>query len=476
MAPGAEIILAVRCFNAIAMLTLLAPVCGAQVLTGSPERLTSSPEPLTIGQAVEQARKQYPAIRAALEQAKSAAAGVDVARTAYLPRLDVLGQVNRATRNNVFGLLLPQSTLPTISGPPLATNSLDSVWGSAVGVTTSWEPFDFGQRQARVDEALSGQKRAEYSQRRIEFEVMVRAADAWLAALANERAVVAAQAGLIRARTLLTVSDALVRSELRPGADSSRGRAELARAQTELLQGRRNAGVARAELAGLLGVDASALTLDPGKLVDTLPSERADSSPEHPAVAEQQAAIDQVRAGRTVLDRSWYPRLNAQASSYARGTGALADGRTLDGVNGLGPNIHNWAVGFTATFPVFDYASIRARSKVEMLRERSEAARLEQVKQDLSTALGRARLELTTALAIAQQTPVQLSSAREAEQQASARYQAGLSSVVDLADAQRLVTQSEIEDALARLTAWRALLRVSAAAGDPEIFMRQANQ
>src|SRR5713101_5114042 len=85
---------------------------------------------LTLEQAVDQAMKQYPAVRASLQQVSAAAAGINLARTSYLPRADFLAQVNRATHNNVFGMLLPQPVISPISGPVLRTNSLDNVWGS----------------------------------------------------------------------------------------------------------------------------------------------------------------------------------------------------------------------------------------------------------------------------------------------------------------------------------------------------------
>src|SRR5205085_3936823 len=109
------------------------------------------PSSLTLAQAVELALKNYPAIRAARAQAQSAEAGVELARTGYLPRADLLWQENRATRNNVFGLLLPQSTIPSISGPVLGDATLNSAWGSVGGLLFSWEPLDFGLRKANVD-------------------------------------------------------------------------------------------------------------------------------------------------------------------------------------------------------------------------------------------------------------------------------------------------------------------------------------
>jgi outer membrane protein TolC len=65
---------------------------------------------LTIAQAVESAVRNYPSVRVSQEQMNSAAGGIQLARTAYLPRVDGLAQVSRAARNNLLGLMLPIRT------------------------------------------------------------------------------------------------------------------------------------------------------------------------------------------------------------------------------------------------------------------------------------------------------------------------------------------------------------------------------
>ena len=60
--------------------------------------------------------------------------------------------------------------------------------------------------------------------------------------------------------------------------------------------------------------------------------------------------------------------------------------------------------------------------------------------------------------------------------QATARYESGLGTIAEVADAQRLLTQSEIGDALARLAVWRGLLAVAAAAGDIQPFITEAGR
>src|SRR5438876_11840503 len=134
--------------------------------------------PMSIGQAVDSAVKNYPAVFVSQEQVNAAAAGIDLARTAYLPRVDSLAQVNRATRNNTFGLLFPQGVIPAISGPVLGTNNFGTVWGSAVGTLVTWEPFDFGLRRASVSAATAAKTRLDATLKRTQFDVTAAAADA----------------------------------------------------------------------------------------------------------------------------------------------------------------------------------------------------------------------------------------------------------------------------------------------------------
>ena len=95
---------------------------GIAALAQTPPAGTPQPK-LTLAQAIDLAEKNYPRIRASLEQQVAAQGGVSVARTAYLPRTDILWQTNRATANNVYGLLLPQGVVPSISGPVLAADN-----------------------------------------------------------------------------------------------------------------------------------------------------------------------------------------------------------------------------------------------------------------------------------------------------------------------------------------------------------------
>ena len=423
---------------------------------------------VTISQAVEKASQNYPAIRVSVEQQAAAAAGIQLARTSYLPKVDFTAQLNRASRNNVFGLMLPQSTIPSISGPVLGTNNLTNVWGSAVGGLVSWEPFDFGLRKANVETAEATRNRAQAAVARNRFEAGAAAADAFLTVLAAEQVVAVAKAAGQRAKAVQTMVGALVRADLRPGADLSRADAEAAMATTQLIQAEQAVAIAKVGLSQWVGIPAAQLTVDRGPFLG-VPS-TLDVAPmgvaNHPAAKEQTLAVEEVKAREKALDKTYYPKFNSQGALYARGSGANTDGTTGGAFSGFGPNIQNWALGFSVTFPVMDIYSLRIRKQVEQQHEKTEAARYDQMLLELNTRVETARAQLDGARRVLASLPPQLKAARDGVDQATARYKAGLGNIVETAEAQRLLAQSEIDESLAKLNIWRAMLAVAAAQGD----------
>jgi outer membrane protein TolC len=440
--------------------------------------LSFSQTALTLAQAVNDALRGYPSIRVSQEQMNAAAAGIQLARTAYLPRVDALAQVNRATRNNIFGALLPQSVIPSMSGPVIGTNNFGTVWGSAAGVLVSWEPFDFGLRSAGVAAAAASRTQSQAAVERTRFEVAVSAADAYLTLAAAEETVRAAQAGVDRADAILRTITALTNAQLRPGADALRAEAELAAARTQFIQARQAQEIAGANLGQFTGIDPAQITISTSRLRE-LPAEQTTPALQtvaNPLAVEQNAAVEEAQAQLRTLERSYFPRFSLQAAAYARGSGAELDGRRLGGLNGLGPNIQDYALGFSVTFPLFDLASIRAREAAQSANIRAQSARYEQIITELRAHWNAAVATLNGARSVAANTPTQIAAARAASQQATARYQAGLANVDEVAETQRLLTQSEIDDALAHLGVWRGLLGIAVAAGDVQPFVAEVGQ
>ena len=429
---------------------------------------------LTLEEAVDFALKNYPAVRSALERVTAAQAGVGLARTNYLPRADVVWQTNRATDNNITGLVFPQSIIAPISGPVPIGTSNRSAWGSAAGLLFSWEPVDFGNRSAKVDAARATRDRATVEASLTRLDVAVATVNAYLTVLAAQQTVHAAEADLERRNTFDKAVRVLVDNQLRAGADASRADAELARARVNLARAQQQEKISQAALTDILGLPDTSVEVVEGSLLELPPGESLETTPitNNPAAEVQHARVEEAHAQVHILDRSYYPKFYLQSSVYGRGSGWDPAGKFEGGTTGLAPDRSNWAVGLTVTFPAFDIFAIRSRKAVESANERAEKARYDQTLQDLTGQLRKAQASLEGARHVAENTPVELQAARVTEDQERSRYQAALATLVDVADAQSLLVQAETDDALARLAVWQNLAAVAASQGDLQPFLQ----
>jgi len=436
---------------------------------------------LSIASVVENAERDYPLIHVTEAELNASIANIRLSRTAYLPRVDGMAQLNRATRNNVFGTLLPQGILPSMSGPVINSNNGGSVWGSATGLLVNWQPFDFGLRRANVQSAVEGRDKADATVRRTRLEVSTAAADAYLTVLAAGQTKQAAQAAVDNWETVRQSVHALTSAELRPGADESRIDAEKAVAMTQLALAQEALDMSHATLAKFLTqTNDSGSEVASSEVLSRLPAMGDESVPFQPAanpmMAEQKASVAQSAAQLHATERSWVPQFNLEAAAYGRGTGAELNGQRLSGANGMAPNVGDYAVGVNITFPFMDFASIHAREASQASTLVATQAQEQLTSRELQEQFAQAAAALRASRAVAENTPIGLSSAQTSFAQANARYKAGLSAIDDLAQAQRLLVQAQIDDSIARLNVWRAFLHLQAVRGDLQPFLQAASQ
>jgi outer membrane protein TolC len=313
----------------------------------------------------------------------------------------------------------------------------------------------------------------------VRFEIQTSTAAAFLTLLASEQTVRVAQASVDRAQVVVTSVKALVDAKLRPGADLSRADTELDAAMTQLLQAQQSSAVARTSVAEFTGTDAKAFAAAPGHLLERLPETTiggaADLS-KNPVAREQKGMIAESKSKVDVLQHTYRPTFELQAAGYGRGTGALTNGQTLGGTGGLAPYYFNVGVGFTVNFPLLSLPSIRAQEAQAAAVERSATATYKQILADLQAQSNAAQATLDQARRIAAETPKEVEDARTGFAQANAQYRAGLATIVSVAEAQRLLAQAEIDDSLAKLAVWRALLQFQTTKGDISSFLKEASR
>jgi outer membrane protein TolC len=427
--------------------------------------------PLTLNGAVDLALRMHPAVREARAGSAAATNEIAVARTAYLPRVDLLWQANRATRNNVFGLLLPQMVVPPVSGPVLDSDTAGSVWNSAGGVLGSWEVIDFGRRRAGVALASADSAAAEAGRLVTELTVAGAAADAYLSVLAADAALTAARANEQRLSVFADTVRALVRNQLRAGVEQSRADAELAAARSRVVEATRDAELARVALAEAVGQPGARMEMDSRDLAQLPPRPAFTSfdSASHPQSVAAETEVEAARARDRVLATSNVPQFHLQSAFSGRGVSRSVDGTSAG--NALRLPTTNWAVGVTVSFPLLDGLRLQAQRHVEADRIQQASARLERTVQALQSQEARARAVTAAAIEIADNVPRQLQAARDTDVQARARYDAGLAGVVEVAEAQRLLAAAEADSAVATLAVWRAWLAEAILRGDLQTFL-----
>ena len=436
---------------------------------------TSAPTPkiLTFEDALEYALQHYPAVRASLEQASAARAGLTLARVQYFPSLNGVYQDSRATQNQVPGIWLPTSITPTVEGS-VGPSSGRSYWGSQAAMLFSWQPFDFGLRSATVGGARSALDKSNADLALTRLEVAKAVGDYFLTALAAHQAAIAAQANVDRWQVFHQSVHTLVDNALRPGADASRADAQLALAKIQLFQAQAAEQAALATLTALMGMAGNDTRLEAGKLLHLPPAEALPSAApaDNPLARDQMAAVRQVQAQEKVLNRTDYPRIFLGAEAFGRGSEVPSNGSIIGNWNGLVLGRGNWVAGLTITFPnVFDFKALSAQKQMAKANERSQQALYDKTIQDLTGQVQAALAELKSAQLVAQQTPIELAAARAAETQSRARYAASLATLVEVADAEGLLAQAEMDDAVARLKVWHGLFNVAYAQGDLQPFL-----
>ncbi|MGH9356038.1 MAG: TolC family protein, partial [Terriglobia bacterium] len=432
---------------------------------------------MTVPEAMHYALAHYPAVRAALENYNAARAGVGLAKTRYIPDVNGVWQGDSGTRNSVLGVLLPQfPTILTGSQGSVLPPTDRAYWMSGMGVLFSWEPFTFGYRRAELRAAHATENRTAAQITLTQVGVEGAVAGASLAVLADKQRVKTAQADVNRRTVFARSVHALVDAHLRPGADASRADAELAAARTQLILSQESLDVARASLAQVLGAAGTSVDIKPGPFLDVPPEKAWAQAPvtSHPAAIVEQRAVQEAQSRVSVLNHAFYPHFALLGLSSARGSSEDAKGLSSPGIAGLNATAYNWEVGLNVQLPVTDIFAIRQRKKIAVFNRRREEALYALTVQAITGQVAQTMAVLDGARRVAQNTPVELKASRDSEIQALARFKAGVGTIVDVAEAQRLLVQAETDDSLARLSIWRALADLASAEGNLDPFLNLA--
>ncbi len=140
------------------------------------------------------------------------------------------------------------------------------------------------------------------------------------------------------------------------------------------------------------------------------------------------------------------------------------------------PVIPNYQVALIVNWNFLDIFRLHQEKRVQEERMYQQRQEAELVMQNLRTQDVQSRARVKAALALAENMPIQVHASIVATQQAEARYKTGLGSVAQVAQANETLAQSRVQEAIARVGVWRALLSVASVHGDLKPLLAESDR
>jgi outer membrane protein TolC len=419
---------------------------------------------VTLVQALAYAREHRPELHAERAHVASVEAQADVVRAHWYPAFGATAQALAATTNNTTASYLPSAYFdnPRVSATRAESPSTASMAPSGstlLGVGLRQELFDFGRLAARAaaEDLRADAERSTLAGRRLAVDYDVE--ESYFAVYAAKSILAAAQAAVQRSVAHRDMARAGVDSGLRRPIELTRAEAVVDRYDLEELDGRRGVTEAESALAAAVGAPGPLLDIEgsppaPGELPDLSESfaEAKVRNPElHAALARIRAVEMQTRAVRAEAR----PNVSLTAAISASAGGAAPSSGVAAPAAGWLPTVPNWDVGVVLSWPLFD-ETVAARTKESRFDEESARADAEATSLHLVAQVQQAFAQLEAArdrLPVLKQA---LDAAVANYDQANARFGVGLSNAIELADAEDLRTEADIQLALGTFELARA--------------------
>jgi outer membrane protein len=314
---------------------------------------------------------------------------------------------------------------------------------AAAGVTVSQLITDFGRTTNLASSASFAAKAENQNAIATKEQVLLAVDQAFYGALQSQAVLTVAQQTVSARQTVADQIEALFKSKLKSQLDFSFASVNLAQAKLLLLDAKNNESAALSTLSMVLGYpkiqnfqlveDTTAITSPPGN-VDDLIAQAFASRPEILSMEFQYRSAQKFHSAERDL---FLPDVRA--------IGVLGDTPVRN------PVLSNWygVVGVNVGIPIFNGFLYSARTHEASLREQAAQDRVLDLRNRISRDVRTSWLNANAAyerVAVSQQL---LDQSNLALDLAQTRYKLGLSSIVELSQAQLQQTQAQITTAQA---------------------------
>ena len=392
------------------------------LLTAVPCR-AQAPQKLTLQEAEQIAIQNHPQIQAATQFASAAVAQVQEARSSYYPQ--AYGSLTGVEAENDSRIAAGFLNNPIIYDR------------FAEGVAVNQLVTDFGRTHQLVKSSNLHARAQQENVTATRADVLLAVNQAYFGAL-KAQAVLRVAEQTVKSRQLVAdQTSALQKSNLKSGLDVSFANVDLAQAQLLLIQAQNDVQASYAELSSALGyADQRTFQLADEPLPPAPPADVApllqEAMQNRPELIRQGFDVKAAQSFATAERDLWFPTISAA------GAAGLIPYRqdTLDS--------RYAAAGFNVNIPIFNGRLFNARHTEASSQARAQQQYLRDLQDRIARDVRTAWLNASSAFQRLAVTEQLLNEATQAFDLAQSRYGLGLSSIVELSQAQLNETQAEI--------------------------------
>jgi multidrug efflux system outer membrane protein len=407
-------------------------LCGVAALAVAPH---AAAEELSFSRALKLARQRAPELKAAKATLAGAEAQVDLSRSTYFPSLSATGTGSET------GLSEYDPAPPPRTTPFLTVNYTTAAVASGA---LRWTVFDFGRTANAVDSAEAQRDSSQYGVSSAESDLVDAVGGAYLDVVYGEKVRDIERSIVDEREKLIVIVKALVKQALQPAVEELRAQSRAEAARRDLEQAEGDLAQARATLLLLVGLDVKAQV---SVTAPRLPRPRMDveaagreAEEKKPVVLVAKANVAAGEASIAATRARYFPSLNLNGDATYR----LSKFDTFD----AWLPIRTLTGSVVLTVPLYDPSNYPRLDSAKADAAKAEAT-YELARRDARTEASKSVLLVTTSERVLDHAKKAAEASAAVLAVIKARYVQGLSSTLDLIDA-------DTTDAEARLAAVKA--------------------
>jgi len=426
---------------------------------------------------VDSAERHMPVLLQKQALVDASKANITDARHSFLPTAFVGDELNLGTDNSLPGSYLSYGIIPSTSSGIHASNDYQSAVGNIAIFQSQYELLDFGLKKAKIDNAKAYANLTQADLEREKYLLKWRVGKLYFDILKNQFQLAIDKENVNRYEAVYKVIEAVTRSGIKAGADSSLAMAELSKSRITYNQTDGQIRQLQQELSYLTGIAPNYFLIDTSQTknylnaLDILSHNNYDSST-NPLVDYYNKQELLYKQTENLVKKSYLPKIFLTATGWARGSSIDYNGNYKSLGDGFGYQRINYMFGATFVYDLFNVVHRKDKLAISHLNTVASDYGLQQQQLSLNNINNQADEAIHTAVKNLFEIPVQIKSSQDTYNQKTAQYKAGIINLIDLTNASFVLYRAQ-SDYVQTLSDWLlANLDKAASTGNLNLFIQ----